>query len=156
MKKTLYFSLLLLIATIAVYAQDRMSKNPIQWQYSAKKIAEKTYEVHLTAMLESGWHAYSQQQPEEAVAQPTAIKFKSNPLVGMEGKIKEVGKLEKWQDEATGIKANQYKDQVDFVQVVRLKGNIKTSISGSLTYQVCTDQMCLPPRTDDFTIKVGQ
>ncbi|HTI09729.1 MAG TPA: protein-disulfide reductase DsbD domain-containing protein [Puia sp.] len=156
MKKTLYFFLLLSIATMAAYAQDRMSKNPIQWQYSAKKIGDKTYEVHLTAMLESGWHAYSQLQPEEAVAQPTAIKFKSNPLVGIEGKTKEVGAMEKWQDEATGIKANQYKDQVDFVQIVRLKGNVKTSVSGSLTYQVCTDQMCLPPRTDDFTVKVGQ
>lgn len=152
MKKFNVFTFLMFFAIFS-YGQER--KNPIQWQYSAKKIGDKTYEVHLTAMLESGWHAYSQLQPEEAVAQPTAIKFKSNPLVGIEGKIKEVGAMEKWQDEATGIKANQYKDQVDFVQIVKLKGNVKTSVSGSLTYQVCTDQMCLPPRTDDFTIKIN-
>lgn len=147
-------SLLFVFALATAYSQSHQP--PIQWQYSAKKIADKTYEVHLTAMLESGWHAYSQTQPEEAVAQPTAIKFKTNPLIGIQGKIKEVGTLEKWQDEATGIKANQYENQVDFVQVVRLKGDVKTNISGSLTYQVCTDRMCLPPKTDDFTIKVGQ
>jgi Disulphide bond corrector protein DsbC len=153
MKRILPFFVFVFALTTA-WAQSNQA--PIQWQYSAKKIAEKTYEVHLTAMLESGWHAYSQTQPEEAVAQPTAIKFKTNPLVGIQGKIKEVGTLEKWQDEATGIKANQYENQVDFVQIVKLKGDVKTNVTGSLTYQVCTDKMCLPPKTDDFSIKVGQ
>ena len=147
-------SLVFIFALTTAWSQS--NQHPIQWQYSAKKIADKTYEVHLTAMLESGWHAYSQTQPEEAVAQPTAIQFKANPLVGMQGKIKEVGTLEKWQDEATGIKANQYENQVDFIQIVKLKGGVKTNVTGSLTYQVCTDKMCLPPKTDDFSIKVGQ
>ncbi|HWK06659.1 MAG TPA: protein-disulfide reductase DsbD domain-containing protein [Puia sp.] len=155
MKRILPF-FVFIFAFTAAYSQGNMSQNPIQWQYSAKKVADKTYEIHLTANLESGWHAYSQTQPEEAVAQPTAIKFKTNPLVGIQGKVKEVGTMEKWQDEATGIKANQYENQVDFVQVVKLKGDVKTNISGSLTYQVCTDRMCLPPKTDDFSIKVGQ
>jgi len=128
--------------------------NPIQWQYSTRKISDKLYEVHITGVLESGWHAYSQLQPKEAVAQPTKIQFKSNPLVGIEGKIREMGNLEKWQDEATGIKANQYEKQIEFVQVVKIKANVKTSISGFLTYQVCTDEMCLPPRTDEFSISV--
>ena len=131
------------------------SKTPIQWQYSAKKIGDKTFEIHLTAVLESGWHAFSQLQPEEAVAQPTEIKFRPNPLVGMQGKVKEVGTLEKWQDEATGIKANQYENQVDFVQVVKVRGNAKTSITGSLTYQLCTDKMCLPAKTDSFTVPLS-
>jgi|SRR5882757_7458064 len=130
--------------------------HPIAWQYSARKVADKTYEVHITAQLQSGWHAYSQQQPEEAVAQPTEIRFKPNPLVGLMGKTREVGSMEKWKDEATGIAANQYANQVDFVQVVKVKGNIKTSVSGSLTYQVCTNEMCLPPKTDNFVVQLGE
>ncbi|MBN9384985.1 MAG: hypothetical protein J0H74_29790 [Chitinophagaceae bacterium] len=126
--------------------------HPVAWQYSARKIAEKTYEVHLTAQLASGWHAYSQQQPEDAVARPTEIKFKPNPLVGLLGKIREVGDMEKWKDEATGIQANQYAGKVDFIQVIKLKANVKTSVSGSLTYQVCTNEMCLPPKTDNFVV----
>jgi cytochrome c biogenesis DsbD-like protein len=133
-----------------------LSQSPIQWQYTAKKISDKSYEVHISGTLKTGWHAYSQSQPEEAVAQPTQIKFKPNPLLSMQGKIKEFGALEKWQDQATGIKANQYKDKVDFVQVVVVKGNVKTSVSGSLTYQVCTDEMCLPPKTEPFNVELGQ
>jgi thiol:disulfide interchange protein DsbD len=154
MKRTLIFSVLSL-AVAATRAQSG-GLHPIAWEFSAKKIADKTYEVHLTAQLQSGWHAYSQQQPKEAVAQPTEIHFKHNPLVGMIGKIKEIGSMERWKDEATGIMANQYDKQVDFVQVVKIKGNIRTNVSGSLTYQVCTNEMCLPPKTESFTVNLDE
>lgn len=152
MNRTFVF-LLSLLAMVSGRGQGS-NLHPIAWQYSARKVADRTYEVHLTALLQTGWHAYSQKQPEEAVAQPTEIHFTPNPLVGMEGKIKEVGAMEQWKDEATGIKANQYANQVDFVQIVKLKGKVKTSVSGSLTYQVCTDEMCLPPKTENFVISL--
>lgn len=148
--------LLLLFFTLSLVRAQNGSLHPIVWQYSVKKIADKTYEVHLTAQLQSGWHAYSQQQPKDAVAQPTEIHFKTNPLVSAIGKIREIGTMEKWKDEASGIMANQYADKVDFVQIVKLKANIKTSVSGSLTYQVCTNEMCLPPKTDNFSISLGE
>jgi len=153
MKQTIVFSVLLM-ASAAGRAQRDL--HPIAWQYSARKVADKTYEVHLTAWLQDGWHAYSQKQPEDAVARPTDIKFKPNPLVGLMGKIKEIGEMEKWKDETTGIQANQYANKVDFVQIVKVKGEAKTSVSGSLTYQVCTNEMCLPPQTDNFIVKLGE
>ena len=52
----------------------------------------KTYEIHMTATIQTGWHLYSQTQPEDAIAIPTGIKFTSNPLVTAEGPVKEVGK----------------------------------------------------------------
>ncbi|HEY8970731.1 MAG TPA: protein-disulfide reductase DsbD domain-containing protein [Puia sp.] len=157
MKQSTVFSILVFTAGGGIMAQaQKNTLHPIVWQYSAKKIAERTYEVHLTAQLEAGWHAYSQQQPKEAVAQPTEIHFKSNPLISITGKVKEVGALEKWKDEASGIMANQYANKVDFIQVVRLKANVRTNVSGSLTYQVCTDEMCLAPRTETFSISLGE
>ena len=153
MKRLIYTTVLFSLVLIA-RGQGSL-KSPVEWQYTAKKIAEKTYEVHITAALKSGWHAYSQQQPEEAVAQPTLIHFTNNPLVGLMGKVKEIGSLEKWKDEASGISANQYKNTVDFVQIVKIKGNAKVNLSGSLTYQVCTDEMCMPPKTDNFSIPLG-
>jgi hypothetical protein len=140
MKQSIVFSILVLTAGGWVLAQaQKNTLHPIVWQYGAKKIAERTYEVHLTAQLEAGWHAYSQQQPKDAVAQPTKM-----------------GALEKWKDAASGIMANQYANKVDFIQVVRLKANVRTNVSGSLTYQVCTDEMCLPPRTETFSISLGE
>ncbi|TSA66050.1 MAG: hypothetical protein D4R41_00075, partial [Sediminibacterium sp.] len=47
-----------------------------------------------------------------------------------------------------------YADQVQFVQTITVKGNIKTNISGSVNYMVCDDSQCLPPTTKSFDIKL--
>jgi thiol:disulfide interchange protein DsbD len=57
--------------------------DPLKWKYSCKKMNDSTYIVHFTAILHEGWHAYSQVQPKNAVAIPTAIKFSSNPLINL-------------------------------------------------------------------------
>ncbi len=126
--------------------------NPIQWTYTAKKIADKTYEVHLTASIQNTWHLYSQSQPTNAIVQPTEILFKKNPLIMLDGNIKEVGKMELFKDEKLKISANQYADKVDFVQKIKLKSNTKTNLVGSVEYQTCDDKKCLPPKKIDFTI----
>ena len=145
----IFFTSFLLTATIATNAQ---MLNPVQWTYTAKKIADKTYEVHLTATIQNTWHLYSQTQPEDAITQPTEIIFKKNPLVLLDGNIKEVGKIQLFKDEKLKISANQYADKVDFVQKVKLKSNTKTNLVGSVEYQTCDDKKCLPPKKIDFTI----
>jgi thiol:disulfide interchange protein DsbD len=145
----IFFTSLLLTATVVVNAQ---MLNPIQWTYTAKKIADKTYEVHLTASIQNTWHLYSQSQPEDAVNQPTEILFKKNPLIVLDGKIREVGKMELFKDEKLKISANQYAEKVDFVQKIKLKSNTKTNLVGSVEYQTCDNKKCLPPKKIDFTI----
>ena len=149
-KKTGLVFLLVSVITITASAQ----LNPVSWTFSAKKIADKTYEVHLTATMQSGWHLYSQNQPEDAIAIPTGFKINNNPLLALEGKIKEVGKMEKFHDAKLEVSANQYAGKVDFVQVVKLKANAKTNLTGSVEYQTCDDKKCLPPKTVNFTIPV--
>ena len=126
--------------------------NPVSWTFSAKKTADKTYEIHLTAAMQPGWHLYSQSQPEDAIAIPTGFTFTTNPLFTMNGSIKEVGKLEKFHDEKLNLSANQYSEKVDFVQVVKLKSNVKTNVAGSVEYQTCDDKKCLPPKTVNFSV----
>ena len=43
-------------------------------------------------------------------------------------------------------------DKVDFVQVVKLKANAKTNVSGNVEFQTCNDEKCLPPKTVNFSI----
>ena len=84
---------LLMLGTLVMRAQ-----NPVTWTFSSKKIADKTYEVHIKAAIQPGWHLYSQTQPEDAVAMPTTFVLNPNPLFSLDGKIKEVGKMEKFTD----------------------------------------------------------
>lgn len=128
--------------------------DPVKWSFASKKIADKTYEVHLTATMQSGWHLYSQVQPEDAIAIPTGFTINNNPLLSLEGKIKEVGKMEKFHDKKLEVSANQYSGKVNFVQVVKLKANAKTNFTGSVEYQTCDDKKCLPPRTVNFSVQL--
>lgn len=130
------------------------SKTKVNWTYTAKKLADKKYELRLTATIQNGYHMYSQNLDKDAIALPTTIKFNKNPLLLMQGKIKEQGKLIAEYDEAIQSKTKYYKDKVEFVQVVTLKNNTKTSVSGEVQFMVCDDNACLPPSKIPFTIAI--
>ena len=147
MKKILFFALSLMLLS-AVNAQVR---NPVQWAFTAKKINATTYEVHLTAHIESGWHLYSQTTPDGGPV-ATTIEFSKNPLLTLAGGVKEVGKLEQRHEELFGVDVKQFSNKVDFVQVVKIKGKAKTALNGSVEFMTCNDRECLPPRTQKFSI----
>lgn len=149
MKKA--FVLISLLAT-GLLAQAQL--NPVTWTFTTKKIADKTYEVHMKATIQNGWHLYSQNQPEDAIAIPTSFKFNSNPLLKLDGKVKEVGKVEKFHDPKLDLSANQFSNTVTFVQLVKLKANAKTNITGSVEFQTCDDKKCLPPKTVNFSAAI--
>ena len=142
----------LLFFTSVSFAQQL---SPVSWAFSSKKVSDNVYEVQLIATIQSGWHLYSQQQPDDAIAQPTSFNFSKNPLVNLEGNVKEIGKLEKYKDKKLDISANQYSEKVTFVQKVKLKGKVKTKVSGKLEFQTCDDKKCLPPKTVNFSIALG-
>jgi thiol:disulfide interchange protein DsbD len=132
---------------VAGYAQ----LNPVTWTFTATKVSDKTYEVHMKAIMQSGWHIYSQTQPEDAIVIPTSFVINPNPLFVKDGNIKESGKMQKVNDEVSGS-AHQYSGSVDFVQKIKLKSNARTNFTGSVEYQTCNDQKCLPPKKVNFTV----
>lgn len=146
------FIVTFLLVTSVSFAQPL---SPVSWSFASKKISANVYEVHLVATIQQGWHLYSQDQPADAIAQPTSFNFSKNPLVDLEGKVKEIGKLEKYRDKKLDVSANQYSEKVTFVQKVKLKGRVKTNVSGKLEFQTCDDKKCLPPKTVNFSIALG-
>jgi len=143
-------SLLVMLSVFALGAA--FAQSPVSWAFNSKKVSANLYELRLTATMQPGWHLYSQTQPSDAVAQPTSFTFNNNPLLSLDGRVKEVGKLEKFHDEKLDVSANQYSGKVDFVQVVKVKGSAKTNVTGKLEFQTCDDKKCLPPKTIPFSI----
>ena len=149
MKKIFLGSLLILLAG---YANAQIN-NPVKWTYTAKKIADKTYELHMTATIDGNWHLYAQDAGEGP--EPTTFTFTANPLIKFDGKVKEVGKLEKSYDKNFKSVSKYYGNKVDFVQKVKVKSSIATVVKGTVNFMVCNDRQCLPPRDVPFTINVG-
>ena len=146
---------LIVLGVVIFTAFNAMAQlNPVTWSFSAKKISDKTYEVHMKATIQNSWHLYSQKQPDDAIAIATSFTIRANPLFKPDGKITEVGKMEVMKDATLGISANQYSKTVDFVQKIKLKSNAKTNFSGSVEYQTCDDKKCLPPKTVNFSVDI--
>ena len=129
------------------------AQNPVNWKYNAKKIADKTYEVHLIATVQSPWHIYSQTTPDSGPL-PTKISFHKNPMVTFAGELKEGGKLLRRYEEVFGIDVKYFESKADFIQVVKLKNNVKTNINGTIEFMACNDEQCLPPATINFSVKL--
>lgn len=149
--KRLVLSLSLVLAVFAATAQ---SNKEVKWEFSAKKIADKTYEVHLTASINGDWHLYAQNVGVDGPV-PTTFTFTKNPLLSLNGKVKEFGKVIKKKEEVWGGVVNYYENTVDFVMVVKIKGSAKTSLAGKVEFMVCNDSKCLPPAEIPFSINVG-
>jgi len=145
---------ILLFSLFVGFTAGAQSVSKVAWKYSAQKISDGKYEVHLTATIQPGWHLYSQTQSSDAIALPTTITFTKNPLLSLAGKTEEKGKVFDQFDRATASRSRYYNGTVDFVQIVQVRGNVTTSVTGEIEFMVCNDEKCLPPDRVKFSVKL--
>jgi len=141
-----------MLSLFFVAAATAQIENPVKWSYTAKKISDKVYDVYVTATLDPKWHIYAQDAGEGP--EPTSLMFGKNPLVKLDGKVKEEGKIEKQYDENFKSVLKFYSNKVSFVQRVKLKSSVSTLVKGSINYMVCNDRKCLPPKEIPFAVKL--
>ena len=144
--------LLLIFFSGAVKAQE-----PVKWIVDSKPEGQGVFLVTFRAVIANGWHVYSQQQPEEAVATPTKIEYIKNPLINVLGTAEEKGEKILYSNAAAGIRQYQYSGSVEFIQRIKLtiKSSLSTNICGNIHFQTCTDRECLPPQDEAFKITIS-
>lgn len=147
--KKIAFAIVMMLVFGAVNAQQKIS-----WAYTAKKLANNKYEIHITATPPPGWHVYSQLTPEGGPV-PTTFKFNNNALVALQGKVNEKGKVITYFDKNFKVNVKYFEGKADFVQVVTVKGKIKTNISGEVESMICNDRTCMPPTTEKFNVTLN-
>ncbi|PWT77957.1 MAG: hypothetical protein C5B59_02735 [Bacteroidetes bacterium] len=150
MKRILFF-IISVAFTSGIFAQ---SNKQVQWTYTAKKVAENTFDVHMTASINSDFHLYAQEPGGDGPI-PTSFTFTKNPLLILDGKPREVGNVVKKYEQAWNHDVKYYEKNVDFVQRVKLKGNAKTNLAGKVEFMVCNDQKCLPPSNVEIKVNIG-
>lgn len=135
--------------TIVTFAQ----KSPVTFTSSAVQKGTGVYEITIVAKVPSPWHIYSQNTPPGGPS-PTTIEFSKNPLVTPAGKTREVGSLKKVYDKNFKTNVLYFDGDVKFVQLVKVKGNAKTTVNVNIDYMVCDDEKCLPPTTKTIAVKL--
>lgn len=127
-------------------------QDPVKWTATSRKKGG-FYEVVLTAKLPKPWHIYSQKTGEGGPV-ATTFKFTKNPLLTFNGEVKEVGVLKENYDKLFDTKVKYFGDKVDFVQAVKVKGNVKTNVNVTVEYMTCDDSKCLPPTKKTFNVSL--
>ena len=148
--KIISTTLLLLLTFATAFAQ---SEKQVKWTFEAKKISADTYEVQMVASVGGNYHIYSQNAGDGPL--PTKFDFTKNPLITLNGKVKENGAMVKKFEEAFKSDVRYFEKTVTFVQLVKVKGKAKTNVSGKVEFMVCNDRECLPPSTVNFKVAVG-
>lgn len=132
-----------LMLTTFVRAQEK-----VEWQLYYD---DKTETIAIIATIAEGWHLYSQHLNNEIGPVPTSFIFEANDKVKIIGETTEPESLKEY-DENFEAELNFFKESVTFSQ------KVKVSESGQLnctvTFMVCNDTMCLPPRELTFTIPI--
>lgn len=146
----LVVGLLLPLATLAQLIK------PTTWTFSATKSTAKVGEVislDLTATVQTGYHIYSSESnPKIDGPLPTVFSFTPNKTYELVGKVKPVSKVETKYEEVFEGDTYLMHGVATFVQQIRILAP-DPQISGSVSYQVCTDKdgQCIPG-DEEFTI----
>jgi thiol:disulfide interchange protein DsbD len=143
---------LLSVIWITVSAAAQI-QDPVDWSYSVKKVSADTYTFTATANIEGDWHIYSQTTGKGGPV-PTKINFNKNPLITVVGATKETGQVKQVYDDLFKTTVRYIGETATYTQTIKVRGGVKTNISGFVAYMVCDDRQCLPPSKKTFDLKL--
>ena len=148
-KKGLFFFILL----AGFFAQAQIYE-PVKWETEVNKISETEIELISIASIESGWHLYSQDVPENGPI-PTSFSYDLKDLeANLIGEtIEEEGN--EIDDPVFEMRIKYFEDQARFVQKISLEKPVG-SINASVEYMVCDDARCLPPTEDKLVFIINR
>lgn len=139
--------ILLLILSMTAFFGFAQNNHPVSWKIDTVKISSMTYELKIQAIIKEPWHIYPQQESDAGLNMPTQIIFEENSNVELIGVIREKGIEQK-----NGEKIPYFSKGATFTQTLKLKTEVKTTVNFTVKYMACTNQMCTPPTSRQFSI----
>lgn len=147
-KTVLMFCLTLFVFTSA----QSQVQDPVKWMAAYKPASATEGEVIITAIIDKGWHIYSQDSTSEGPI-PTSFSFAANKNYQLLGKAEEIG-AHKIFDKAFDTTVSSFSEKGEFRQKIKITGKPGFTLAFKVEYMCCDDNMCLPPKTVDVNVKV--
>ena len=148
-------SILLFIFALIAYgipAQAQVVQDPTTWTYELKKISGDKYKAIFHVKLTAGWHIWSLKPGGDGLQIPPSFTFEPNKAVKTQGAVKESGKKITGVMDGVDGAVSRFENKVDYEQLLTVTAN--TTLKGKLEYQVCNEQMCLPPKKKPFSFEI--
>ena len=117
--------------------------DPVQWDFSQKKLSNNEIELQFKAILDEGWYLYSQNLDGDGPV-ATEFTFLDDNSYDLIGDVDEPITKEEY-DPNFDMNLKYFKDEVIFTQKVKNKSNSDFTLSGNIYFMVCDNSQCLPP-----------
>lgn len=149
--KPILFVLAFVFSANTLFAQN-MIADPSTWTFETKHVKDNHYQLIFHLKLKEGWHIWSLNPGGDGFQIVPSFKIKKNDAVIKLGSFKEKGNaITELMDGVDG-KVTYFKNKVDYIAELEVNNN--TTLSGTYTYQVCDDKMCLPPATKKCSFEI--
>lgn len=125
---------------------------PVKWTTSVEKISDTEYKLTAKAVIDSGWHMYSQNVPEGG---PVATSFIFDDQGGA---FKIIGNTIEGEgytalDPVFKKTIKYFENTAVFEQKIEVSGT-KTSLTALVEFMACDDTKCLPPTEAELTFNL--
>ncbi|NLN24544.1 MAG: thiol:disulfide interchange protein [Bacteroidetes bacterium] len=142
-KYHLIYIFFILFSFVASQAVEAQIYDPVKWSTKVTKVSDTEYDLEATAIIDKGWHLYSQEVPEGGPI-PTTFIFDEAPTYKSLGAVKESEGVTEL-DAVFDMVITYFKNSATFTKrIERLDTNAFT-ITGEVEFMVCDDTNCLPP-----------
>lgn len=148
-KKISILFALMVMAVMAAGAQT----TPIKWRTFVKMTSETEGVLTVKAVIEPGWHLYGTKLPEGGPV-ATTFDFSGSHGVKYTGPFVPDTKTVTMEDPNFGMTLTYWDKTVSFTRKFKLTGPIDgAEIKGTVRYMACNDENCMPPKTENISIK---
>jgi thiol:disulfide interchange protein len=141
----------ILLLAAALFAQV---ENPVSWKFTTGQVNGLEAELVFSADIEHPWHLYSAHLPAGGPIATTPW-YDESDAYSLEGDLVEVTKPKVKYDEGFQMDVGTIAGKAEFRQKVRFSEGGTQTVTGEIEYQVCNDNLCLPPVSVPFTFTVN-
>jgi thiol:disulfide interchange protein DsbD len=134
-------------------------ESPVHWTAKAPAAAVRAgeiFEVKLDATLDGEWHLYSATQPPGGPI-PTRFSLLTGAPFALSFAVKQTAPKTTF-DQNFGIQTEFFSESAEFWVPIKVAEEAKAGnydLTVQAVYQVCNDQMCLPPHKVPIALKVN-
>ncbi|WP_163407104.1 protein-disulfide reductase DsbD domain-containing protein [Flavobacterium ajazii] len=143
--KKLLFVIVLFCCVFTVFSQKN---HPVSWSFEKQIITADSFNLVITAVINAPWHIYPLKESGGSLGLPTQIIFEENSNIELIGEIEA-----KSADQDSKPNAPYFSKGAIFIQKLKLKSKTASSLNFKIKYMACTNAMCLPPTTKQFTVE---
>ncbi len=141
--------LITLLALLPMAAGAQMT-DPVSWTSDFKAEGD-TATLTINATIEAGWHLYGTELPEiEFGPQATALTITSSNNLTPVGALTPSREPVQQYEDTFEAEVKFWEGSITLTQKFVITGS-DPSVSGTIDYQACNDQSCIPPTSYEFT-----